>query len=76
MFLFQRGINEFVTVESSSLCDKMRNIEDENMIEVGDDVITIKVSHDIFDTTVPLVNGVEYKGDHDNIPFPFNYSST
>ena len=63
----KRAINEFLTVESSdSECDrssdKISNIEDGKMIKVGDDTLAIQITHDIFDTTVPLVNGVLYNG--------------
>ena len=67
----KRAINEFLTVETSdSECDsgpdKISNIEDGKMIKVGDDTLTIQISHDIFDTKVPLVNGVLYNGNIQN----------
>ena len=67
----KRAINEFLTVETSdSECDsspdKISNIEDGKMIKVGDDTLKILISHDIFDTKVPLVNGVLYNGNIQN----------
>ena len=47
---------------STSTCDKLSNIDDSDLIKVGDDIISIDVMHDIFDTNVPLVVDAQYKG--------------
>ena len=60
----KRAVDGILQSESFSTpsCDKLSNIDDSDLITVGDDIISIDVKHDIFDTTVPLVVDAQYKG--------------
>ena len=54
----KRAVDEFLMPE----CENFQNVEDANMRDVSDDELKIDVSHETFDTSVPLVIGVQYQG--------------
>ena len=55
----KRAVDEFLMPE----CENFQNVEDaNNMRDASDDELKIDVSHETFDTTVPLVIGVQYQG--------------
>ena len=54
----KRAVDEFLMTE----CENFQNVEDANMRDASDDELKIDVSHETFDTTVPLVIGVQYQG--------------
>ena len=54
----KRAVDEFLMPE----CENFQNVEDANMRDASDDELNIDVSHETFDTTVPLVIGVQYQG--------------
>ena len=54
----KRAVDEFLMPE----CGNFQNIEEANMRDASDDELKIDVSHETFDTTVPLVIGVQYQG--------------
>ena len=55
-------MESFQTYQNLASCAHNSTIDDTDLIKVGDDTISIDISHDIFDTSVPLVAKVYYTG--------------
>ena len=67
-------MESFQTYQNLASCAHNSAIDDTDLIKVGDDTISIDVSHDNFDTSVPLVAKVHYTGNYISTLIIFSHS--